>query len=509
MSAKAVSSSASSASRASSIRYSESDVGNVCPRIDTNFHEWEREDEMKQMIAMLFVVFGYVGIASENFLSSITTNVMSEIGNVLPGVDTSKYNNDPLYVGYPDNIGVLAAGAITNGNFYFVYAYGVKSMQVSYDYTNEMGECYSVWTNHFICIQSNKAVVAVCSLLTDDEGYARYEGKLAIPDVLVGENGVAQVLWSYIGSAYNGTYLGPMLGEHSLDGLTSIIFPEGYSIPSCLDDVYWYYYSSILIGERAPGMMGFWNLQDLTFLGRPDCFAIGDYIPSLTSRTGHPIGMMLPFADQINISEKYAAQWLKILRNIGYGGNIHVIGSGVTNRLNQVVAGPVTMTTTNVVIHYVQNSAQSAAVSPVTSETGFVNVITEIKGGNVAVPDSWAANYPDFVSKLGDNFTAALMKPTKKKDGANNLMLVWQDYVAGTNPTKEDDVFKASITKDENGKIIISYTPEFKDEAEKAKRKYTTLGKKSLMDGAGWEVVPEGREADYNFFKVTVEMRRE
>jgi len=191
-------------------------------------------------------------------------------------------------------------------------------------------------------------------------------------------------------------------------------------------------------------------------------------------------------------------------------------GSGLdTSKITFVDAGVeiphkdmvVTMVITNVVIHYIINSVQSTAVSPVTSETRFVNVITEIKGGNVAVPDSWAKNYPNFVSTFGDDFTAALMKPTKKKDGANNPMLVWQDYVAGTDPTKEDDVFKASITKDKNGKIIISYTPEFKDEAEKAKRKYTTLGKKSLMDAVDWEVVPEGREADYNFFKVTVEMQ--
>ena len=37
-------------------------------------------------------------------------------------------------------------------------------------------------------------------------------------------------------------------------------------------------------------------------------------------------------------------------------------------------------------------------------------------------------------------------------------------------------------------------------------RKYTTLGKKSLMD-TDWTVVQEGQEAEYNFFKVSVEMK--
>ena len=51
----------------------------------------------------------------------------------------------------------------------------------------------------------------------------------------------------------------------------------------------------------------------------------------------------------------------------------------------------------------------------------------------------------------------------------------------------------------------MSYTPEL-DDARKALRKYTTWGKKSLLD-AGWTVVEPGKEADYNFFKVTVEMK--
>ena len=51
---------------------------------------------------------------------------------------------------------------------------------------------------------------------------------------------------------------------------------------------------------------------------------------------------------------------------------------------------------------------------------------------------------------------------TGKKDGAGNEMLVWQDYVAGTDPTDEKDVFTASITI-VDGKVTISYTPELDD----------------------------------------------
>ena len=120
------------------------------------------------------------------------------------------------------------------------------------------------------------------------------------------------------------------------------------------------------------------------------------------------------------------------------------------------------------------------------------------------IPKTWALNYPNFVSKFGSDFTAALGKPTGKVGADGVPMLVWQDYVAGTDPTDEKDVFTASITV-VGGKVTISYSPEL-DDARKAMRKYTTWGKKSLMD-TNWTEVQEGHEPEYNFFKVSVEMR--
>ena len=80
-----------------------------------------------------------------------------------------------------------------------------------------------------------------------------------------------------------------------------------------------------------------------------------------------------------------------------------------------------------------------------------------------------------------------------KKDGAGNPMFVWQDYVAGTDPTDETDVFTASITI-VDGKVKVSYSPEL-DEARKTLRKYTTWGKVSLLD-AGWTEVESGKESE-------------
>lgn len=159
---------------------------------------------------------------------------------------------------------------------------------------------------------------------------------------------------------------------------------------------------------------------------------------------------------------------------------------------------------TNVVVHYVSNSVQPEFAKPVSDDTGFVNVIAEVKGNNVAVPQTWAENYPDFAAKFGSDFTKALTAKSGKIAAGGREMLVWEDYVAGTDPTDPNDKFTASVTI-VDGKPVVSYAPEL-DPSRAALRKYTTYGKVKLSD-AEWTVVSEGHEADYNFFKVTVEMK--
>ena len=193
------------------------------------------------------------------------------------------------------------------------------------------------------------------------------------------------------------------------------------------------------------------------------------------------------------------------LEELVYEGTKPELGIGIfTGTPLQGGGATVNVTSTNVVVHYVLNSIDPKFALPPSDETGFVNIITEVKGGCVAIPESWKDNYPSFVSKFGSDFSKALTMKTGKKDGAGNDMFVWQDYIAGTDPTDETSVFTASITIAE-GKVTISYSPEL-DDARKAMRKYTNWGKKSLMDEK-WMEVQEGHEAEYNFFKVSVEMR--
>lgn len=165
---------------------------------------------------------------------------------------------------------------------------------------------------------------------------------------------------------------------------------------------------------------------------------------------------------------------------------------------------PISVVSTNVFIHYVSNSIVPGFAKPISEDVGFVNVITEVKGNNVAVPETWADTYSKFKDTFGDNFAAALTKKSGKIAAGGREMLVWEDYVAGTDPTDPNDKFTASVTI-VDGKPVVSYTPEFAD-ARKELRKYTTYGKVKLTD-AEWTVVPEGEEASYNFFKVTVEMK--
>ena len=136
--------------------------------------------------------------------------------------------------------------------------------------------------------------------------------------------------------------------------------------------------------------------------------------------------------------------------------------------------------------------------------TGFVVVITEIAGGSTAVPDSWPSRFPAYAEKFGSDFAASLTKPTGKKDAAGNALQVWQDYVAGTDPTDLNDVFRATIDM-RGGTPVISWTPVL-SAAEAAKRTYTVFGRKSLLSG-DWTPVPSGQEVNYNFFKVRVAMK--
>lgn len=137
------------------------------------------------------------------------------------------------------------------------------------------------------------------------------------------------------------------------------------------------------------------------------------------------------------------------------------------------------------------------------ADDGIVAVVTGIlDSGKLAVPSSWAAQYPDFTKKFGSDFLSALLKPSGKKDAAGNSLYVWQDYVAGTDPTDESDVFRAAITL-VNGKVSIECAPRVNDAS--VPRLYQVWGKKELTD-TNWVKITTSKLDGYHYFKVTVEL---
>ena len=84
-----------------------------------------------------------------------------------------------------------------------------------------------------------------------------------------------------------------------------------------------------------------------------------------------------------------------------------------------------------------------------------------------------------FIAKFGDDFAAALTKKTGKRDVEGNELLVWHDYVAGTDPTDIDSTFKAIIEM-QDGKPVISWDPNLNCEGEE--RVYMVYGKENLSD---------------------------
>jgi len=120
-----------------------------------------------------------------------------------------------------------------------------------------------------------------------------------------------------------------------------------------------------------------------------------------------------------------------------------------------------------------------------------------------AVSGEDAADYIGrFEAKFGDDPVAALLKTTGKKDAQGNDMCVWQDYVAGTDPTDTNSVFTAMITM-VDGEPVVEWSPKL-NVAEESRRRYTIYGKAGLGAGEEWHSPTNALD---RFFTVGVEMR--
>ena len=107
-----------------------------------------------------------------------------------------------------------------------------------------------------------------------------------------------------------------------------------------------------------------------------------------------------------------------------------------------------------------------------------------------------------FEAKFGSDPVAAMSMPTDKKDAQGNNMYVWQDYVAGTDPTDTNSVFTATITM-VDGAPVVEWSPKL-GAAEESRRRYTIYGKAGLESGEEWHSPTNALD---RFFTVGVEMK--
>lgn len=124
----------------------------------------------------------------------------------------------------------------------------------------------------------------------------------------------------------------------------------------------------------------------------------------------------------------------------------------------------------------------------------------------VPVRHDWLAKYSGIMSAAGNDYEAAAMRPTGKKDGKGNALCVWHDYLAGTDPTNANSVFRAKV-EFENGLPRVGWEPDLNENGRKSDRFYKVFGKKTLAANENWtRLADEAAQRDYNFFKVTVNM---
>ncbi len=133
----------------------------------------------------------------------------------------------------------------------------------------------------------------------------------------------------------------------------------------------------------------------------------------------------------------------------------------------------------------------------ITQKAGVI--ITPTDGGaSLTIPDDWFATYYPNASRR---------ERKKIVEGAGvKTSPVWQDYVAGTDPTNAASKFTAKIEM-KDGAPSITWDPALNGEGVRKgnSRLYRVWGKSNLND-ASWSEVSSGSESDYNFFRVTVEM---
>ncbi len=105
-----------------------------------------------------------------------------------------------------------------------------------------------------------------------------------------------------------------------------------------------------------------------------------------------------------------------------------------------------------------------------------------------------------FAARFGTHWQTAALMPTGKRDAAGRDLLVWQDYIAGTDPMDSDSVLRADIAIRDD-EVYVGWTPNLNDDTENL-RLYKVWGRQELGEG-GWKWPAAAKD---RFFKVEVSL---
>lgn len=132
-------------------------------------------------------------------------------------------------------------------------------------------------------------------------------------------------------------------------------------------------------------------------------------------------------------------------------------------------------------------------------DCGWVDGVTwSAEYGDFGIPVTWLEN---LGAAADSGASTGSLDELANADPDGDGLTTADEYIAGTDPNDASSSFTASI-EIVDGNPVVTYTPDLVGE-----RTYIKWGKKTLSADEPWVEVGEGDESNYNFFKVTVEMK--
>lgn len=243
------------------------------------------------------------------------------------------------------------------------------------------------------------------------------------------------------------------------------------------------------IGERS-----FFNCQKLKSVTLPDDVL---NIPTYAFSQCYELES-IEYSDNITNIASYAFSSAYKLKSIVLPSSLKSIGRGAIPTDEALKTIYVDKGDTERIKQLLKNQWISIEGVTFVERSKAVVVPSDATGGvEIKVEGEWFGRYPSFTAVYGTDLASAVLKQNGKKDAQGNAMYVWQDYVAGTDPTDPNDVFRVESFNLVNGVPVIQLHPDLG-----AKRLYKTFGSNDLST---WKDAA-GNEVNYKFFKVTVEM---